>query len=78
MSVVSLLKCVEEILEAALRHRTAGCVFERVDFIENKYMRGARVHYCCGLTDSEHVSHRTVFPEAARQEKNTNKLYIIF
>lgn len=75
--ILLLFESVDEILNASLWHRTAGYMFKRVNFIENKYMRGVRQRCCCGLTDPERVSHTTVFPEALKQEKNTNKLYIL-
>lgn len=53
-----------------LWHRTAGHnVEKRVSLIEKKEMWGVRLHYCRGLTDSEHVSHRTLFQEALKQEE---------
>lgn len=74
--ILVIFKCTEEISSTALWRRTAGCSFKTVSLIENKYMWGLWLH-CCGLTDSAHASPRTRLPQALKQEKNTNKLYII-
>ena len=49
-----------------------------VNLIENKQLWGAGLHYCCGLTDSEHVSHRTLFQEALKQERKIQINYTSF